>query len=307
MEITSFDRGPMLGYHLTDAVRFCNDECIKHYRFHRCSSHTQIKKCKLLDSTVSHRHFLSIFCGLLGSNLERNKVTAHFFYEGSQKKRVYALLQIRFVPRQKFLAFDLSNEYLPATCLPTPTPLTDEDKLIVTGLQTVIKRFLTAINFSDLSTCASSILEMFSGESLELPPLQPSLNTLPDGFKISEEDKNIIFPHSYCTILHKVNLKENCATYFLADLSATAKDSNQFLVLFYQQSVDCTIKAIFVVEDSCVPITANKLIPFESKHSLSTYDKLIADCCKQMVCVEVMSMLLEKEIEDLDTFIANYE
>lgn len=313
METTSFDRGPLLGYHVSETVRFCNDECMKHYRFHRSSSHTQVlfhTKTTPLSCSVSHRHFLTVFCGLLGTNLERSKVIARFFCGSSQKEGVYVLLQIRFVPKQQFLAFVLSDDFLPVTCVPNPMPLTDEDMLIIAGFQLVMKSILAKLGFPDFSTCVSSILEdenstTFPERSLEVSPLQPSLDNLPDGFKISEEDQTIVCPHPYSIVLHRT--MKSYTICLLANLTAEVKENGQFLALFYSCSVDCTVKAIYAVEDSLVAVTVKRVDGSESQPLLSSYDELVVECCKSIVHVELMSMLKERGVDRLGAFVTNYK
>lgn len=309
MERTSFDRGPMLGYHsVSHSVRFCDSECMKHYRFHRSSSPTQILLHNKHSSTASDRHFLSVFCGLLSTDLERNKVSAQFYCDSSQNDRVYVLLQIRFVPKQRFLAFYLSDNFFPTTCLPNSMQLTDEDNFIIAGLQLVMKAVLAKLNFPDILTCMSSILSdisptTFPEESLEMPPPQFSLESLPIGFSISE-DQAIFCPHLYTVVLHK--RKKTYITYLLAKLSGELEKDNQFIVLFYNHSVDCKIKTTYVVEDSHVSITVKSFEVSESQ-ALSSYDKQIVECCKKIVCVEVISMLRENGVDSLEAFITNYK
>ena len=313
METTSFDRGPVLGYHVTETVRFCNDECLKHYRFHRSSSYTQIlfhKRITPPNHAIGHEHFLTVLCGLLGTNLERNKIIAQFYYNCSEKERIYVLLQIRFVPEQRFLAFVPSDDFVPHTCLPNPVPLTDEDMLMITGLHLVMKGILAKLNFPDLVSCATSVLEdegsiTFPEQTLEVPPLQPSIDILPSGFKISLDDQTITCPHPYSIALHQTT--KTYTTCLLADLMTKINGNGQFLVLFYNYSVDCTIKTIYAVEDSLDTITVTTLNGPESQLLLSPYDEQFVEICKTIVCVELTSMLEKRGCDRLGDFITTYK
>ena len=315
METTSFDRGPVLGYHVGETVRFCDNECIKHYRFNRSSSYTQVlfhKKSASLNHIASHEHFLTVLCGLLDTSMERNKVIARFYCSSSKKERVYILLQVRFVPKQRILAFVPSDDFLPLTCLPNPVPLTDEDMFIIAGLHMVMKSIFAKFDFPDLVSCAGSILEhksstTFPEQSLEVPPLQPFIDILPNNFKISSEDQIIICPHPYYIILHKTT--KTYATYLLANSTTEIKDDDQFLVLFYNCSVDYTIKAIYAVEDGFDTISVKTLIGSKSQpiQNLSSYDELVVENCKTIVYVELMSMLQERGFDQLGTFFTNYK
>ena len=312
METTTFDRGPVLGYHVTETVRFCTDECLKHYRFHRNSSYTKIlfHKRTTPNHAIDYEHFLTVMCGLVGTNLERNKIIAQFYYSCSQKERVYVLLQIRFVPEQRFLAFVPSDDFLPLTCLPNPVTLTDEDMLIITGLHFVVKGILAKLKFTDLVSCATSILEdkniiTFPEQTLELPPLQPSVDTLPSGFKISLDDQTSICPHPYCIVLHQTT--KTYTTCLLANLMTKINSDGQFLVLFYNYSVDCTIKTVYAVEDCVDTFSVMTLSEPESQHLLSPYDEQFVEICKTIVCVELTSMLERRGFDHLRDFITTYK
>lgn len=313
LETTSFDRGPVLGYHFTEAIRFCNEECLKHYRFHKSSSHTQIlfhKRISPPDHAICHEHFLTVTCGLPGISLERNKVIAQFYHSSSQEERIYVLLQIRFVPKQRFLAFVPSDDFLPLACLPNPMPLTDEDMLIICGLHLVMKGILAKLNFPDLVSCATSILNdkgstSYSGQILEVPPLQPSIDALPSGFKISLEDQAIIYPHPYCIALHQTT--KTYTTYLLADLTTQIDGNGRFLVLFYNYSIDCTIKIVYAVEDSQDTISVKILSGPKSQPLLNPYDEQLVEICKTIVCVELLSMLERKGFDHLGDCIINYK
>ena len=277
---------------------------MKHYRFHRNSSQTEIlfhRRTTSLSHTVSERHFLTIVCGLLDTKLERNRVVAQFYYSDTQEK-VYVLLQIRFVPNQCFLAFVSSDDMLPLICLPNPMPLTDEDMFIIRGLQLVTKSVLAKLDYPNLLTCARSVLEDSKcvGKSLEVPPLQPSLNMLPCGFQISDDDQPIICPHPYHILLHKTNTTHT--TYLLVNSAANIKEADQFLVIFYKRSVDCVIKTVYTVDDSLGAIAVKKLDSFDSS-LLSSYDTLLLECCKEIVCAELKSMLHDRGYDHLRAFL----
>ena len=308
METTSFDRGPMLGYHaVSHTVRFCDGECMKHYRFHRSSLPTQfLFHDKQLKCAFSDRHFLTVFCGLLDTNLERNKVIAKFCCEDSQTERVYVLLQVRFVPKQRFLAFYLSDDFLPVSCLPESMPLTDDDMFIITSLQLVMKEMLTKLNLPYISACMSLISSQatFQEEPLELPPLKTFLSSLPDGFSISEEDQTVVCPHPYSIVLHRTR---NTYVFVFAKLNAEHKEDNQLIVLFYHHSVDCAVKTAYVIEDSLDSITVKDVEGFKSHPPLSTYDELIVECCRQMVYNEMLCMLQESEVNGLGDFITEFK
>lgn len=315
MKSTSFDRAPLLGYHVGYPVRFCDDECIKHYSFNRNNSATQIlfhTETKPADATA-HRHFLTVSCGLLGTDLERNKVVAQFYLDsgsrGNSDRNVYVLLQIRFIPAQRFLAYVLSSEFSPVNCLPNPLPLTDEDTFITAGLQLVMKNLLEHFKLPDLSSFVSLILEdasRFPEQFMEMSPPVLSLNFLPNGFRISEEDKTIVYPNSYSMVLHKT--EETYTTYLLANnMAAEVKKGGRFLALFCNFSVDCTIKVAYAVEDNPVAIAVKKFDSFESQALPGSYDELMVESCKNIVCIELTSMLQEKEADHLETLVTNYK
>ena len=313
METTSFDRGPMLGYHIGYTVRFCNEECLKHYHFHRSSSHTEIifhkRTAQVSDSDI---HFLTIVCGVLGTNLERSRVIAQFYCDVSQNKKVYVLLQMRSVPKQRFLAFSLSDDFLPLVFMPNPVSLTDEDRFMIASLQLIIKSFLEKLDIPNLLTCITSILgedssKQFAEQTLKVPPLQPSLCVMPSGFYISQKDQTIICPHPYNIVLHKTNKRLGYSTYLLLNSAANIQEGSQFVVLFHNNSVDCKVKIVYAVEDSLDAVTVKKLEGVEPQPLLSPYDDLLMECCKEIVCVEITSMLQERGFDHLGDFITNYK
>ena len=300
----------MLGYHaVSHAVRFCNDECLKHYQFHRRSSPTQfLFHKKPVKCATSDRHFLSVFCGLIGPNLERNKIIANFYCEDSQNNKVYVLLQVRSVPKQRFLALYLSDDFLPASCLPESVPLTDDDKFIITGLELVMKEILSKLDLPCISTCVSSILSdcsptVFQEEPLEVPPMHISISSLPNGFKFSEEDHIVVCPHPYSIVLHKT---KKTYMYILAEPKSGLKKDSHFVVLFYHRCVDCAVKTAYAIESSLDSITLKNVESSNSPLPLSNYEELIVECCKQMVHDEVMSMLQESGFSCLEDFVTNF-
>lgn len=298
----------MLNYYKGNPIRFCKEECLKHYRFHKNASHTEIHfhtKTTPPDPAVVHTHFLTVFCGLLDINLDRTKVVAQFYFDDNLHETVYVLLQIRSVPKQKFLAFILSDDFFPLASLPNPTPLTDDDTFIAAGLQLVMKNFLTNTNFPNFSALVSSILEDGSlislPERIEEPPLLPSIDCLQNTrVKISKECQAIICPDPYSIILHKA--KETYTTYLLAD---TMAEADQYLALFHKCSTDCTIEAVYAVEDGPAGIAVKKLNG--SQYPLSYYNELILESCKNIVCVELTSMLQERGVDHLGAIIAKYK
>jgi hypothetical protein len=194
--------------------------------------------------------------------------------------------------------------------LPNPVPLTDEDMLINTGLHMVIKDILAKLCFPDLVACANTVLgdensTTFLEESLEVPPLQSSIDNLPNGFKISSEDQTIVCPHSYVIVFHKTT--KTYTTYLLANLSKEVNGDGRFLVLFYNCSVDCTVKTVCVVEDSLDGITVKVFDGSESQPLLSSYNELLVESCKTIVCVELTSMLQERGFDHLEEFATNYK
>ena len=303
MEKTSFDRGPLLGHHIGYTVRFCNDECLKHYRFHRGSSNTQVlfhPRPVPLDMVISHRHFLTVFCGLLDTDLERNKVGAHFFLDNdAPEETVYVLLQVRLVPKQRFLAFIMPDDFSPVASLPNFMPLRDEDMFITAGLQKVMKILLSKLDLPDFSSFkldgGKSILE----QSIEMPSLQLSLDCLPHGFKIHEADQTITYPDPYHIVLHKT--EKEYATYLLA---AKIEEDYRFLALFYFNTVDCNLKLLYTAQNSFAAITVKKL---ESKPLSSSYDELLEECCRNLVRVELTSMLQERSVTSLVTYVTSHK
>ena len=294
MEKTSFDRGPKLGYHVWETIRFCSEECLEHYRFHRSSSDAQILVVASIDAT---RLFLTVRCGLLNSELERSKVVAHL-YKGSDsqddKEKVYVLLQVRFVPKQRFLSFVLADDFSPGAVLPNSVLFTDEDLLITAGFQSVMKNFCTKFNFSGLYSFLSS-MSSTPAQLLKVPPLCPSLECLPDGFEILKEEQSIICPDLYSIVLHKT--RETHTTCLLTNSAA------EYFALFYNFSEDYEIKAVYTVESSPAAIAMKRL---KSKPLLSSYNELILECCKNIACVELTSMLQEREVDSLEAFITGY-
>lgn len=296
MENASFDRGPILGHHVWETIRFCSEECLRHYRFHADSSDTEILFHPL---TISRKPFLTVFCGLLDTELERSRVVAHLYRDSdSQDEDVYVLLQIRYVPKQKFLAFVLSHDFSPATNLLSTVSLTDEDKLVTAGFQLVMKKFLAKFNLPDFPSFLSSIRSSTPGELVKMPPLYTSLDCLPNGFKILEKEQSITFPDPYCIVLHRTH-----KTYTTCLLANPTAEDGQYLAIFYNSSVDCKITALYAVEGSPAAVAVKKL---ESKPFSNSYDELVVECCRNIACIELISMLQEREVDCLGAFIAGY-
>ncbi len=306
MERASFDKGPLLGHHVYYNVeRFCNEECLRHYHFHKNSSYTKVHFHTKINPSVDQKHFLSLSCGLLDANLRRNRVEARLYldYTSQDCLMVYILLQIRFIPTQRFLAFVSSDDLTPITTLPSPSPLTYEDLLLITGFSLILKGLLTELNFDDFCCLASSFIVQETStplpeQSVELPPLKLSIEYLPIGFKISEEDRAITCPDHYCVIFHKTG--DAYATCLLADPKANIQQ--EFLALIYHHSVDCVVKIVYAVEDN--PIMVKRL---ESQPTVNSYDEVLVECCRKIVFSELTSMLQLSGVHHLGLFVTNYK
>ena len=307
MEITSFDRGPVVGYHTFEPCRFCDDECMKYYNNTRINSNIQVLLHEEAACKDSHKQFLSIFCGLLDTNMQRNKVSAHFFCN-SEKSEVYVLLRIRSIQKQQYFAFVLSEDFSPATCLPKPMSFKDEDMFLITGLQIVMKAVLAKLDFPDFSACVrsleqDSILSQFSDKSFEMPPLQISVNNLPNAFKLSAENRTIVYPSPYHIVLHRTG--NSFAIYLLANSAAAVQPDTQFLVLLYYSSENCKAKIMYNVKDIFAPITVKNLDPSDPQCPLSSYDKLFMDRFTEVVCAKLTLMLQERGAEYLTAFLTS--
>ena len=306
MEMTSFEKAPMLGYQVGDAVRFCDGDCMRHYRFHSSMSATQIMFHNVTPlstdggetSAAKYRRFLTVSCGLLDTDLQRNKVLMHFYAlldssaSSKPEERVCVLVQARFDPDQRFLAFLLSSDLVPVKCLPDPSSSLSslEERLIVSGLQSVMYCVLDKFGFADFYSLMDAV---FEDESSSFPRLSeiPSqfvfIDSLPSGFKFSKDE--VVIPKSYNVVFH--DTKRDSMTVVLVSESGT------LLALFYKHSVDCVIRVAYAVERDPLAVVETKELPCV----MDSHHRLLLDSCRDIVCAVLADTLLEERIDKLKT------
>ena len=213
MKPASFERSPLLHYHVPHPVRFCSNECCKYYEYSADISPIQIQLSTQEPPHGGHRKLFSVNCSMLDPNLSRSKVSFDVYLgDGSRefpKDHPYILFHKRTIPDQMFLEFFISDDLLPKVPF-----LFADSNLASAGINTsdlsaVLTTVLAQCGYSDLHSLVEGAqqgkLQISKRVSVfECSPLpKRTFNFLPKGFNVSEANQSVCLPDGHNILFHE--------------------------------------------------------------------------------------------------------